>query len=86
MTIVSREGMRYDSPIVFGQYFDFQVKLRGNGDIEFHYGRQVGPDPLIRGSSATAWIENPLGTAALALSVNAPTIRGGTGFVFRYVP
>lgn len=89
VTIVSWEGWRPNMASVVNQYLDFQVKFRGNGDIEFHYGRQVGSDPLIQGSSATSWLESPAGDAALALNVNsatAPGIRGGTSFLFRHLP
>jgi hypothetical protein len=87
-TIVSWEGWRGASSTLVGQFIDFQVKLRGNGDLEFHYGRQVGASDDLRGLSATTWLGNPAGNAALAINVNSvtPGIQGGTGFRFRYAP
>ena len=88
VTIVSWEGWRYWSTTYAGQILDFQVKFFANGDIEFHYGRQVA-GTYSTGLSATTWIENPAGNTALAINVNsttAPGIQGNTGFRFRYVP
>lgn len=89
VTIVSWEGWRYDSTSYAGQVLDFQVKFLANGDLEFHFGRQITTTTLMQGSSATTWIENPAGTAALAINVNSstsPGIQGNTSFRFRYTP
>lgn len=86
VTIVSWEGWRYWSTTNAGQILDFQVKFLANGDIEYHYGRQVA-GTYSSGLSATTWIENPAGTAALAINVNTTgVIQGNTGYRFRYAP
>jgi hypothetical protein len=86
VTIVSWEGWRYWSTSNAGQILDFQVKFLANGDLEYHYGRQV-VGTYTSGSDATSWIEAPTGTAAMAINVNTTGgIQGNTGFRFRYVP
>lgn len=62
----------------------FQVKLFDNGVIEFHYGTMISGSTSnwANGNGATRWIENPDGTAALAISVNEPTVQPNTGFRF----
>jgi hypothetical protein len=89
VTIVSWEGFRYNSASYAGQYADWQVLFRANGDIDFQYGKQVGTTTYLQGLSATSWIENPAGNAAMFINVNsatAPGIKPFTGFRFRYTP
>ncbi|MCU0701094.1 MAG: lamin tail domain-containing protein, partial [Myxococcaceae bacterium] len=50
-----------------GDNLNFEIKLFDNGVIEYHYGSMVGP--RADGNSATRWIDNLDGTAALAISV-----------------
>ncbi|MBL8920599.1 MAG: lamin tail domain-containing protein [Myxococcaceae bacterium] len=57
---------------------NFQIKLFDSGVIEFHYATMTGAN----GVSATRWIDNPDGTAALAISVNQPTVLPNTAFRF----
>lgn len=89
LTIVSWEGFRYSSTSYAGQYADWQVLFHGNGDIDFQYGKQVGTTTYLKGLSATSWLENPAGTAAMFINVNsttAPGITPFTGFRYRYTP
>lgn len=62
----------------------FEVKLFDNGIIEFHYGTMISGSTSnwANGNGATRWIENPAGTAALAISVNEPTVQPNTAFRF----
>ncbi|MBL8934567.1 MAG: lamin tail domain-containing protein [Archangium sp.] len=60
----------------------FQVKLFPSGVVEFHYGQLSGTAASTLGVGATRWIENPDGTAALAISVNEPTVQPNTAFRF----
>ncbi|MEW6435291.1 MAG: lamin tail domain-containing protein [Myxococcota bacterium] len=89
LTIVSWEGFRYNSSSYTAESSSWQVVFHGNGDIDFHYGNQNGTSSFLKGSSATSWIENPAGNAAMFINVNsstAPGISPNTGFRYRYTP
>jgi hypothetical protein len=60
--------------------FNFQIKLFDSGIIEYHYAGLSGTYADAQG--ATRWIDNPDGTAALAISVNQPTAQPNTAFRF----
>jgi len=60
----------------------FQVKLFASGVVEFHYLAFSGTAASTLGGGATRWIENPDGTAALAIGVNTPTVLPNTAFRF----
>lgn len=55
---------------------DFQIKLFDSGVIEYHYAAMVSGNSVnyASGNSATVWLENPAGTAALVSSVNKPWV------------
>lgn len=89
LTIVSWEGFRYNSSSYTAESNNWQVLFHGNGDIDFQYGSQTGTSSFLKGSSATSWLENPAGTAAMFINVNsstAPGIAANTGFRYRYTP
>lgn len=89
LTIVSWEGFRYNSTSYTAESSSWQVVFHGNGDIDFHYGDQTGTSSFQKGSSATSWLENPAGNAAMFINVNsstAPGISPNTGFRYRYTP
>lgn len=67
-----------------GQDLNFQVKLFDSGVIEYHYGTMSSGAPA-QGSSATVWLAEPTGKAALPVSVNsatAPGIAANSGWRF----
>lgn len=66
--------------------FNFQVKLFDNGRIELHYGAMSSGDSSNYGdgNSATVWIEQPTGAAALPIGRNEPVIQSNTAY--RYTP
>lgn len=65
---------------------NFEVKLFENGTVEFHYGTMSsGTDAgYATGIEATAWLENPAGTAALPIGINQAVIQPNTAY--RFVP
>jgi hypothetical protein len=96
-TFVQRSGgktvIQYKNFEVFGSTGDllnFEIKLFDNGVIEYHYGSMVGP--RADGNSATRWIDNLDGTAALAVSVRTFTASESFGplvvpnTAFRFTP
>ncbi len=88
--IVSWEKWRVDSTTV-STSLNFQARFWPNGDITFAYGDMTasGTSTVAKGSSATAWVEDPNGRAAVFISVNsatAPGIQPNTSFRFVYSP
>ncbi|MDX2009058.1 MAG: lamin tail domain-containing protein [Myxococcaceae bacterium] len=75
---------------VSGDNLNFEIKLFDNGVIEYHYGSMVGSRS--NGNSATRWIDNLDGTAALAISVRTGTTSQDVGplvvpnTAFRFTP
>jgi hypothetical protein len=73
-----------------GDVLNFEIKLFDNGVIEYHYGSMVGP--RADGNSATRWIDNLDGTAALAISVRSGVVAQNVGplvipnTAFRFTP
>ncbi len=68
-----------------GDDLNFQIKLMDSGVIEFHYATMSSGSTSNygTGTSATAWIERPSGTAAaLPVSVNQPSISPNTAWRF----
>ncbi len=84
--IVSWERWRVDTTTV--NSLDFQVRFWANGDISYHYGNltAAGTSTLARGSSATAWLEEPSGRAASAIAINDGGIPPNSSFRFVYTP
>ncbi len=92
-TLVSWENWKIWTSSAGVNSVNFQVKfLEATGDIEFHYGTMSsnGSSPaLVNGSSATTWLENGTGTAALVYNVNSATSPGiapDSGIRFSYAP
>lgn len=62
-TIISWENWsEYPSSTYTGMSLNFQIRIKPNGDVEYHYGNNTaGPgtdaDALAAGSSASVWIE-----------------------------
>lgn len=87
-TIVSWEGWRTKANA--GQLINFQVKFFESGNLEYHYGPMipVGSETTHQGSSATAWLEDPLGKSAWPVNVNSvtPGIQPYQGFRYTYAP
>ncbi len=88
-TVISWENWR----VLSGGALNFQIVIReGTGDIEYHYGAMSSTDTggaRSLGSSATTWLENEAGTAAISYNVNstsAPGIQPNTGLIFVYTP
>lgn len=83
-TVVQWNRVDHWSFIVNNDEMTFEVKLFDNGVIEFHYGAMISgtTSNFANGNSATRWIENPEGTAALPISVNQPTVLPNTAFRF----
>jgi len=85
-TVVSWQNFRFSFPS--GGDLSFQLKLFDSGVIEFHYGTMTPtPTALTRstGLSATTWIEQLNGEAALPININvADVIFPNTGY--RFVP
>lgn len=87
--VVSWEHFRhFDYP---GTDLNFQVHLRDDGVIEFHYGdlrgSTSGEQAIASGGSATAWLEAPTGQLAIFSSVNTPrSIVPFSGVRFTPVP
>ncbi len=85
-TIVSWEGWMATT----GQLLNFQVKFFENGNIEYHFGPMVpvGSETTHLGSSATTWLEDPLGKSAwhVNLSSVTPGIQANQAFRYTYTP
>lgn len=62
----------------------FQIKFFDSGEIEFHYAAMISGSSTnaAAGGTATRWIENLDGTAALAIGVAQPTVRSNSAFRF----
>ncbi|MBX5482868.1 MAG: lamin tail domain-containing protein [Myxococcaceae bacterium] len=74
-TIVSWENWKV---WLYSTQLNFQVVFHeASGDIEFRYGAMTGADAdRAHGISATTWLENAAGTAALVYNVNSATAPG----------
>lgn len=72
------------SHFVAGDDLNIQVKLFDTGVIEYHYAAMVSGSSsnYANGNSATVWLENTAGTAALVSSVNQPLVRPNTAIRF----
>jgi hypothetical protein len=83
-TLVSWERWRVDSTTQ--NDLNFQVRFSANGDVSYHYGTMTaaGTSAIASGSSATVWLEDPLGRAAL---VQSASTSGSitTGLSLRFV-
>lgn len=71
-----------------GDDLNFELKLFDNGNIEVHYASMVSGSTshYADGNSATVWIENPAGEAALPVQVEAGTIQPNTAYRFTPSP
>ncbi|MBL8956941.1 MAG: lamin tail domain-containing protein [Myxococcaceae bacterium] len=87
--IVSWERWRVNTTTVTS--LNFQARFWRNGDITFAYGDMTaaGTSTLAKGSSATAWLEEPSGRLAAVISINSATAPGifpNTSFRFAFTP
>jgi hypothetical protein len=87
-SVVSWENWRYGTTTTYD--LNFQVKFFDKGDIEYHYGTMNGPSAtIVRGSSATVWLESEDGRAALVHTITTnygPGVDPNSGIRFRFVP
>ncbi|MEW5740583.1 MAG: hypothetical protein AB1938_16765 [Myxococcota bacterium] len=67
---------------------NFEAKIFDDGAIEFHYASMESGSSSNYGAgvSATAWLENPTATAAIALGINSTWLRPGVGLSYRFRP
>lgn len=67
---------------------NFEVMLFETGVIEYHYGAMTSGTTSLyaNGNSASVFLENPAGTAALTQSLNQPTVQPNSAIRFTPVP
>lgn len=85
--IVSWERWRIDTTTV--NTLNFQARFWASGDITYAWGDMTaaGTSTIARGSSATAWLEEPGGRAALTISTSStPGINPNTSYRFKFTP
>ncbi|MCC6337875.1 MAG: lamin tail domain-containing protein [Myxococcales bacterium] len=65
---------------------NFEVKIFDDGTIEFHYASMESGSSSNYGAGvgATAWLENPGATAAIALGINTTWLRPGVNLSYRF--
>ncbi len=88
-TIISWEGWKNGTSTTTVYDLNFQVKFFDGGNIEYHYGTMAGANAsVIRGSSATTWMESEYGQVAFVHNINAtnPGVDPSSAIRFRFVP